>query len=154
MSVSACQEQFARHLTTSIRMMTLFYTRVPCLEQKEQICTAQTVQALCVCFFSERDAQRADARRRESESETQLRDIHNLSNQLANRNQPIQEYISQNKADALQRLTADLDACKKRQDKLEAEVQVPLNSTLRPPGVYTACQLVVAIPFFPIWERS
>ena len=83
------------------------------------------MQALCVCFFSERDAQRADARRRESESETQLRDIHNLANQLANRNQPIQEYISQNKADALQRLTADLDACKKRQDKLEAEVQVP-----------------------------
>ncbi|DBB04466.1 hypothetical protein WJX77_008210 [Trebouxia sp. C0004] len=74
-------------------------------------------------YLSERDAQRADARRRESESETQLRDIHNLSNQLANRNQPIQEYISQNKADALQRLTADLDACKKRQDKLEAEVQ-------------------------------
>ena len=91
--------------------------------------THSTNSALCVCFFSERDAQRADARRRESESETQLRDIHNLSNQLANRNQSIQEYISQNKADALQRLTADLDACKKRQDKLEAEVQVPRNST-------------------------
>jgi len=91
--------------------------------------THSTNSALCVCFFSERDAQRADARRRESESETQLRDIHSLSNQLANRNQSIQEYISQNKADALQRLTADLDACKKRQDKLEAEVQVPRNST-------------------------
>ena len=73
---------------------------------------------------SERDAQRAAAQQQESEGERQLRDVHNLSNQLANRNQPIQEYIAQNKADALQRLTADLDACKRRQDKLEAEAQV------------------------------
>lgn len=77
---------------------------------------------MLVC--SERDAQRADARRRESESEAGLRDIHNLSNQLSNRNQPIQEYLSQNKAAALQKLTGDLEACKKRQDKLETEVQV------------------------------
>ena len=50
--------------------------------------------------------------------------MHNLSNQLNNRSQPIQEYLAQNKAEALQRLTAELEACKKRQDKLEAEVQV------------------------------
>lgn len=73
---------------------------------------------------SERDAYRADAQGRESESETQLRDMQNLSNQLRNRNQPIKEYLDQNKAEALQRLTAELDACKKRQDKLEADVQV------------------------------
>ena len=73
---------------------------------------------------SERETQRVDARRRETESETQLREIHNLSNQLSNRNQPIQDYVSQNKAEALQRLTAGLDECKQRQDKLEAEVQV------------------------------
>ena len=80
-------------------------------------------------MFSGRDAQRGDARRREAESESQLRDLHNLSNQLSNRSQPIQEYISQNKAQALQRLTADLDACKRRQDKLEAEVQVTVTIT-------------------------
>ncbi len=125
-------------------MMTLFECECRAQYRKSKYIQVQTVQALCVCFFSERDAQRADARRQESESETQLRDIHNLSNQLANRNQPIQEYISQNKADALQRLTTDLDACKKRQDKLEAEVQVPPNSTLLPPGGHTACQSVVA----------
>ena len=73
---------------------------------------------------SEREAHRVDARGRESESENQLRDMHNLSNQLNNRNQPIQEYLAQNKAEALQRLNAELDACKRRQDKLEAEVQV------------------------------
>ena len=111
--------------------------------ERASIHSTNIASALCLCL-SERDAQRADARRRESESETQLRDIHNLSNQLANRNQPIQEYISQNKADALHRLTADMDACKKRQDKLEAEVQVPPNSTSQPPGGNMACQLVVA----------
>ncbi|KAL3148389.1 DNA repair protein rad50 [Trebouxia sp. C0009 RCD-2024] len=74
-------------------------------------------------YLSEREAHRAAARRRESESETSLREMHNLSNQLNNRSQPIQEYLAQNKAEALQRLTAELDACKKRQDKLEAEVQ-------------------------------
>ena len=75
---------------------------------------------------SEREALRGDAQGRESESEKQLRDMHNLGNQLSNRNQPIQEYLAQNKAEALQRLNAELDACKKRQDKLEAEVQVML----------------------------
>ena len=90
------------------------------------ICLSQYYLADRVTNFvcSEREAHRADARRRESESENQLRDMHNLSNQLSNRNQPIQEYLAQNKAEALRRLTADLDACKKRQDKLEAEVQV------------------------------
>lgn len=83
----------------------------------------------CSLVCSEREAHRADARGRESESETQLRDMHNLSNQLHNRNQPIQEYLAQNKAEALQRLTADLDACRKRQDKLEAEVQVRISSS-------------------------
>lgn len=73
---------------------------------------------------SEREAHRTDARGRESESENQLRDMHNLCNQLNNRNQPIQEYLAQNQAEALQRLNAELDACKKRQDKLESEVQV------------------------------
>ena len=50
--------------------------------------------------------------------------MHNLSNQLGNLNQAIQEYESQNKAAALQKLNSDLDACKRRQDKLEVEVQV------------------------------
>lgn len=87
-------------------------------------CTTSADVHLRGLFCSEREAKRSDARRRESESESQLREMHNLNNQLSNRNQPIQEYTSQNKAAALQRLTADLDACKKRQDKLEAEVQV------------------------------
>lgn len=73
---------------------------------------------------SERDKHRASARQQESESEAQLRDMHNVSNQLSSRNQAIQEYESQGKAGALQKLTADLDACKRRQDKLEVEVQV------------------------------
>ena len=73
---------------------------------------------------SEREAHRTEARQQESESETQLRDMHNLSNQLGNLNQAIQEYDSQNKAAALQKLNSDLDACKRRQDKLEVEVQV------------------------------
>ena len=47
-----------------------------------------------------------------------------MSNQLSSRNQAIQEYESQGKAAALQKLTAELDACKRRQDKLEVEVQV------------------------------
>ena len=56
--------------------------------------------------------------------------MHNLSNQLGNRNQAIQEYESQNKAAALQKLNADLDACKRRQDKLEVEVQVEVAKAL------------------------
>ena len=102
-----------------------------CCKQADKLHQAHSLynhvftNTLFACLLiSERESQRSDARRRESESETQLRDIHNLSNQLANRNQPIQEYTSQNKADALQRLTADLEACKKRQDKLEKEVEV------------------------------
>lgn len=50
--------------------------------------------------------------------------MHNLSSQLGNWQQAIQEYESQDKAAALQKLNADLDACKRRQDKLEVEVQV------------------------------
>ena len=50
--------------------------------------------------------------------------MHNVSNQLGSRNQGVQEYEGQGKAEALQKLTAELDACKRRQDKLEVEVQV------------------------------
>lgn len=64
--------------------------------------------------------------------------MHNLANQLGNRDQAIQEYESQNKAAALQKLTADLDACKRRQDKLEAEVQVGSM-----PGMLWHCGLVL-----------
>lgn len=56
--------------------------------------------------------------------------MHNLANQLGNRNQAIQEYESQNKAAALQKLNAELDACKRRQDKLEVEVQVEVAKAL------------------------
>ena len=93
---------------------------------------AESMQTLNSIFSwrhrREREAHRTEARQQQSESETQLRDMHNLSNQLGNRNQAIQEYESQNKAAALQKLNTDLDACKRRQDKLEAEVQVGLST--------------------------
>ena len=105
---------------TSLRTCPILHCTTPA----NVLCTTLPNVHLSGLFCSEREAKRSDARRRESESESQLREMHNLNNQLSNRNQPIQEFTSQNKAAALQRLTADLDACKKRQDKLEAEVQV------------------------------